>query len=54
MRKIDKARYILNILFLLGTVVTFVLFIGESSAYKPVGLTAMAFKVMEFFLRFVN
>jgi hypothetical protein len=54
MRKIDKARYILNILFLLGTVVTFVLFIGESGAYKPVGLTAMAFKVMEFFLRFVN
>ena len=56
MRTVDKIRYILNLLFLVGTAVTFILFIGNSDGYgfKIVGGTAMTFKIMEFILRFVN
>jgi hypothetical protein len=56
MRTINKIRYILNLLFLIGTAVTFILFIGNSDGYgfKIAGGTAMTFKIMEFILRFVN
>lgn len=56
MRTVNKIRYILNLLFLIGTAVTFVLFIGNSDGYgfKIAGGTAMTFKIMEFILRFVN
>ena len=56
MRTVDKIRYILNILFLIGAAVTFILFIfnGDGNGFKYVGMTAMAFKIMEFILRFVN
>ena len=56
MRTVDKIRYILNVLFLIGAAVTFVLFMlnGEGNGFVIAGMTAMAFKIMEFILRFVN
>lgn len=56
MRTVDKIRYILNILFLICTLVTFVLWMldGSGNAFKVAGLSAMTFKIMEFILRFVN
>ena len=56
MRAIDKIRYILNVLFLLGAAVTFVLFMinGDGNAFKFAGMVALTFKIMEFILRFVN
>ncbi len=55
-RTVDKIRYILNVLFLAGTVITLVLWMmdGSGSGFKIAGLSAMTFKVMEFILRFVN
>ena len=56
MRTVDKIRYILHVLFLIGAAVTFVLFLlnGDGNAFKISGITALAFKIMEFILRFVN
>lgn len=56
MRTVDKIRYILNVLFLIGAAVTFILFMIDSngSAFVIAGMTAMALKIMEFILRFVN
>ncbi|MBR5593207.1 MAG: hypothetical protein IKW46_03945 [Bacteroidaceae bacterium] len=56
MRAVDKIRFVLNTLFLIGAAVTFVLFMlnGDGNAFKIAGLVAMAFKIMEFILRFVN
>ena len=56
MRTVDKIRYILNVLFLIGAAVTFVLFLlnGDGNAFKIAGVAALAFKIMEFILRFVN
>lgn len=55
-RTVDKIRYILNVLFLAGTVITLVLWMmdGSGNGFKIAGLSAMTFKVMEFILRFVN
>ncbi len=55
-RTVDKIRYILNVLFLAGTVITLVLWMmdGNGNGFKIAGLSAMTFKVMEFILRFVN
>ena len=56
MRAVDKIRYILNVLFLIGAAVTFVLFMfnGDGNAFKFAGVVALTFKIMEFILRFVN
>ena len=56
MRAVDKVRYILNVLFLIGAAVTFILFVsnGDGNGFKYAGMTAMTFKIMEFILRFVN
>ena len=56
MRTVDKIRYILNVLFLIGAAVTFVLFMinGDGNAFKFTGVVALTFKIMEFILRFVN
>ena len=56
MRTVDKIRYILNVLFLIGAAVTFILFMidGNGSSFVIAGMTAMALKIMEFILRFVN
>lgn len=56
MRAIDKIRYILNVLFLIGAAVTFVLFLvnGDGNAFKYAGMVALTFKILEFILRFVN
>lgn len=56
MRAVDKIRYILNILFLIGAAVAFILFMldGNGDSFKYAGMTAMAIKIMEFILRFVN
>lgn len=56
MRTIDKVRYILNIAFLIGTVVTFILYFtcGKSPEFIYTGFTTLSLKVFEFILRFVN
>jgi hypothetical protein len=56
MRTVDKIRYILNVLFLIGAAVTFALFRinGDGNVFKVAGVAALAFKIMEFILRFVN
>ena len=56
MRTVDRIRYILNVLFLIGAAVTFILFIldGDDNSFKFAGMTALTFKIIEFILRFVN
>lgn len=54
MRPIDKIRYILNILFLVSTVVTIVMWLADSGMFFYAGATALTLKVFEFILRFVN
>ena len=56
MRTIDKIRYILNSVFLIGAVVTFIIYFtyGESPEFFYTGLTTLSLKVFEFILRFVN
>jgi hypothetical protein len=56
MRTIDKIRFALNILFLISTVATFILFLvdGDGNMYFHTGITALSLKVFEFILRFVN
>ena len=56
MRTVDKARYILNVLFLIGVIATLIIriTIGEGPAFMYVGFTTLAIKIFEFILRFVN
>lgn len=56
MRQVDKVRSVLNILFLIGAVVTFIIYFayGKSPAFLYTGFTTLALKVFEFILRFVN
>lgn len=56
MRPVDKARQILNILFLIGAVVTFIVYMtsGKCPAFLYIGFSTLAIKVFEFILRFVN
>ena len=52
---IDKARYILNILFLVGVVVTILLYITVDSRepFFYAGMTSLTLKVVEYILRFI-
>lgn len=56
MRTIDKARFTLNILFLIFTVITFILFLtaDDGNLYFSTGMAALSLKAFEFILRFVN
>ena len=56
MRTVDKFRYILNVLFLIGAAATFILFMIDNTGieFKIAGMSAMTMKIMEFILRFVN
>ena len=54
MRLIDKIRFILNILFLLGTVATIIMWLADSGSFFYIGFAALTFKIFEFILRFVN
>lgn len=56
MRTIDKIRYILNALFLIGAALTFILFMVDNNGieFKIAGVSALTLKIMEFILRFVN
>lgn len=56
MRLIDKIRFILNIAFLIGAVVTFIIYFayGNGLPFMYTGFTTLAIKVFEFILRFVN
>ncbi len=56
MRTVDKIRYILNVLFLIGAALTLVLFLlnGDGEGFRYTGMAALTFKIMEFILRFVN
>lgn len=56
MRPVDKARYILNILFLIGAVATLIVYLtsGKCTTFIYIGFTTLAIKVFEFILRFIN
>ncbi len=54
MRTIDKIRYILNVLFLVSTVATFIMWVTDCNMFFYAGITALTLKVLEFILRFVN
>lgn len=54
MKRFDRVRNILNILFLIGTLVTVALYIAENSMFFYTGFTALAIKVIDFILRFIN
>lgn len=54
MDTIYKIRYILNILFLVGAVATFILYFAVSGTlFLYVGTAAMSCKMIEFILRFM-
>ncbi|MBQ8270067.1 MAG: hypothetical protein IJZ22_02510 [Bacteroidaceae bacterium] len=55
MDTINKARYILNILFLIAAVITFIAYFAASgsSLFLYTGLAAITFKMIEFILRFM-
>ncbi|MBQ5663477.1 MAG: hypothetical protein IIV19_03485 [Bacteroidaceae bacterium] len=55
MNSIDKIRYILNTLFLIGTVVTVILYFAVDSRepFFYAGVTALTLKMAEFILRFM-
>lgn len=55
MDKIQKARYILNILFLIGALVTLILYFatGGSAVFFYTGIVTMTLKMIEFILRFM-
>lgn len=56
MRLVDKARYILNVLFLIGAVATLIVYMtsGKCPTFMYLGFTTIAIKVFEFILRFIN
>lgn len=54
MRTIDRVRFILNILFLIATVVTIIMWVVDNDGFFYIGIAALTFKVFEFILRFVN
>ena len=54
MRTIDKIRYILNILFLVATVATFIIWFVNRDFFFYTCITALSLKVFEYILRFVN
>ncbi len=54
MRTVDKIRYILNVIFLITTVLTVILWITDSDLFFYAGATALTLKIFEFILRFVN
>lgn len=56
MRKVDKIRQILNILFLAGALLTFIIWAADSNgmAFKIAGFTSLGIKAIDFLLRFVN
>ena len=55
MDTINKIRYILNILFLAGAIITFILYFAASGStlFLYTGLAALSFKMIEFILRFM-
>lgn len=52
----DKIRSILNILFLIGTVISIAVYfaVDDKKVFFYVCATTLFFKVMEFFIRFTN
>lgn len=54
MKRFDGIRNILNILFLIGTLATVVLYIADSNLFFYTGFTALTIKVIDFILRFIN
>lgn len=56
MRTVDKVRFILNVLFLVGAVATLIVYLtsGKCPTFMYLGFGTLAIKVFEFILRFVN
>ena len=55
MNTIDKIRYILNTLFLIGAVVTMIFYFAFDSRepFFYAGMTSLTLKMAEFILRFI-
>lgn len=55
MNSIDKIRYILNTLFLIGTAVTIILYfaVDNREPFFYAGITSLTLKMAEFILRFI-
>ena len=55
MNSIDKIRYVLNTLFLIGTVLTVILYFAVDSRepFFYAGLVSLTLKVAEYILRFI-
>lgn len=55
MKTTDRIRYILNILFMIGVVITIILYVitGKSEMFFYAGFISLALKIFEFILRFV-
>lgn len=54
MKTIDKVRFILNILFLVATVATIIMWLTDSKSFLYIGAAALTLKVFEYILRFIN
>lgn len=54
MKRFDRIRSILNILFLIGTLLTVVLYIADSDLFFYSGFASLAIKMFDFILRFIN
>ena len=54
--KVDKIRFILNTIFLIGAVITVILYLtlDNREPFFYVGFTTISIKVAEFILRFFN
>ncbi|KAA6336168.1 hypothetical protein EZS27_015669 [termite gut metagenome] len=52
----DKIRNILNILFLIGALAAVIVYfaVDDKKTFLYIGLGAMFFKLIEFFIRFTN
>lgn len=54
MRTKEKIRLILNILFLLATAITLIMWMTDSSMFFYAGVTALSLKFFEYVIRFIN
>ncbi len=55
MRKLDKARLIMNTLFIIAAAATLILYLVDSDGreYFYTGIAALSLKIFEYILRFV-
>ena len=54
MRTKEKIRLVLNILFLLASAITLIMWMTDSSMFFYAGVTALSLKFFEYVIRFIN